>query len=289
MRFRMMVVCAALLVAMSVSVCADAARDVRLTAPSSVSRGEGFVCRFNPVAGGSAYRLEWLNKTLDLAVGAGDEVVDILLGVGLNHKPGSQRLRLTYMLDGERQTLQQAVDIKDKTYPTQRLTLPKQMVNLSDQNLSRYYKEKEVVTEVLSHRSQGRFWSLPLARPVPGEVSSAFGLQRFINDQPRSPHKGVDFRGGMGVPVKVCADGIVDLVGDHYFSGRSVYVDHGQGVMSMYFHLSEIDVREGQVVRKGEILGKMGKSGRATGPHLHFGLYLLEEPVDPMPLFGSEK
>jgi murein DD-endopeptidase MepM/ murein hydrolase activator NlpD len=289
MGFRMMVVCVALLVVTSAAVCADAARDVRLTAPSSVSRGEGFVCRFNPVAGGSGYQLEWLNKTLDLAVGAGDEVVDILLGVGLNRKPGSQRLRLTYMLDGERQTLQQAVDIKDKTYPTQRLTLPKQMVNLSDQNLSRYYKEKEVVTEVLSHRSQGRFWSLPLARPVPGEVSSAFGLQRFINDQPRSPHKGVDFRGGMGVPIKVCADGIVDLVGDHYFSGRSVYVDHGQGVMSMYFHLSEIDVREGQVVRKGEILGKMGKSGRATGPHLHFGLYLLEEPVDPMPLFGSKR
>jgi murein DD-endopeptidase MepM/ murein hydrolase activator NlpD len=181
------------------------------------------------------------------------------------------------------------VQVKDKTYPVQRLTLPEKMVNLSQKNLSRHYKEKEAVSEVLGHRSQGRFWTLPLARPVPGEVSSAFGLKRIINDQPRSPHRGVDFRGGMGVPVVACADGIVDLVGDHYFAGRSVYVDHGQGVMSMYFHLSEIDVREGQVVRRGEVIGRMGKSGRATGPHLHFGLYLLGEPVDPLPLFGSDK
>lgn len=289
MRSRILFLCAALLVALSGSVHADAPEDLGLTLPDSVFTGQGFVCRFNPVPGGSAFQLEWLGKTLDLALGVNDSVVEVLLGVGLDHKPGSKPLGLTYMLDGNLHTLRKHVQVKDKTYPVQRLTLPEKMVNLSQKNLSRHYKEKEAVSEVLGHRSQGRFWTLPLARPVPGEVSSAFGLKRIINDQPRSPHRGVDFRGGMGVPVVACADGIVDLVGDHYFAGRSVYVDHGQGVMSMYFHLSEIDVREGQVVRRGEVIGRMGKSGRATGPHLHFGLYLLGEPVDPLPLFGSDK
>ncbi len=288
MRFRMYTVFVVVMVVICAAVggfAADMPDDVRLMAPSSVFKGQGFVCRVNPVAGGSEYRIEWLDKTLDLAVGADGDAIEVLLGAGLKRKTGSKLLRLTYVRDGKKETVQRAVDIKDKEYPVQRLTLPKKMVNLSQKNLSRYYKEKDEVTEVLGHRSQGRLWSLPLTRPVPGEVSSAFGLRRFINDQPRSPHRGVDFRGGIGVPIKVCADGVVDLVADHYFSGRSVYVDHGQGVMSMYFHLSDIDVQEGQVVRKGEVLGKMGKTGRATGPHLHFGLYLLGEPVDPMPLF----
>ncbi|WP_462325075.1 M23 family metallopeptidase [Desulfoplanes sp.] len=266
---------------------ADTQDSVRLTAPSSVFRGQGFLCRFNPLPGGSDYRIEWLGKTLDLAVGPGDDVTEVLLGVGVERKAGPKLLRLTYMRNGQKRTVQRAVDVEDKEYPVQRLTLPKKMVNLSQKDLSRYYKEKEVVTGVLDHRSQGRFWSLPLTRPVPGAVSSAFGLRRFINDQPRSPHRGVDFRGGMGVPVKACADGVVDLVADHYFSGRSVYVDHGQGVMSMYFHLSGTNVEQGRVVTKGEVIGRMGKTGRATGPHLHFGFYLLGEPVDPMPLFGE--
>ncbi|GAU08088.1 M23 family metallopeptidase [Desulfoplanes formicivorans] len=264
-----------------------AATGVELTAPHTVYRGQAFVCRFTPVNGGSNYQLTWLDKTLDVAVGAGDPVVEVLLGVGLTRQPVAETLELSCMRDARKLTARQTIKVEDKEYPVQRLTLPRKMVHLSPENLARYHREKKEISTILKGRSKGRFWSLPLTRPVPGGVSSAFGLRRIINDEPRSPHRGVDFRGGMGVPVKACADGIVDLVADHYFSGRSVYLDHGQGVMSMYFHLSRIDVKEGQVVRKGEVVGAMGRTGRATGPHLHFGLYLLGEPVDPMPLFGE--
>ena len=278
---------ALMLVVVGTSALSHASGDVRLTAPDVVYKGQGFVCRFTPVAGGIDYELTWLGRTLHVAVGAGDPVEEVLLGAGLSRQPAREPLVLTYMRDGRRLTAQQTVRVKDKDYPVQRLTLPKKMVNLSKKNLSRYDREKKEIQKVLSGRTRGRFWSLPLTRPVPGALSSAFGLRRIINDQPRSPHRGVDFRGGMGVPVKACADGIVDLVADHYFSGRSVYIDHGQGVISMYFHLSRINVKEGQVVRKGEMVGAMGKTGRATGPHLHFGLYILGEPVDPMPLLGE--
>jgi murein DD-endopeptidase MepM/ murein hydrolase activator NlpD len=274
-----------LLVVLGTGSVLHAATGVELTAPRSVYKGQAFVCRFTPVSGGSNYELTWLGKTLDVAVSAGDPVVEVLLGAGLNRQPARQTLELTCMQNGRKLTARQTIKVEDKEYPVQRLTLPKKMVHLSQKNLARYHREKKEIAPILKGCSKGRFWSLPLTRPVPGGVSSAFGLRRIINDEPRSSHRGVDFRGGMGVPVRACAHGIVDLVADHYFSGRSVYLDHGQGVISMYFHLSRTDVQEGQVVRKGEILGAMGKTGRATGPHLHFGLYILGEPVDPMPLF----
>ncbi len=261
---------------------------VHLLAPASVTRGEAFVCRFMPVSGASAYCLEWLGKKMDLTASSGKRQ-EILLGVGLTRTLRPEVLRLTYSVGGKKQEVQCAVDVKDKKYPEQRLTLPASMATLSKKNLTRYYKEKKVITAALGQQSPGRFWSLPLTRPVPGSVSSAFGLTRFINDQPRAPHRGVDFRGGMGVPVKACADGIVELVADHYFSGRSVYLDHGQGVTSVYFHLSQILVKQGQMVHKGQVLGKMGRTGRATGPHLHFGLYVLGEPVNPLPLMDATK
>lgn len=263
--------------------------DVHLEAPVSVTRGEGFVCRFMPVAGGSSYSLTWLDKHLDCAVSRAGIMQEVLLGVGLKGKTGPELLQLSYVVGGTKKVARCTVEVKEKKYPEQRLTLPKSMATLSKKNLNRYYKEKKVITHTLAQQSSGRFWTLPLTRPVPGSVSSAFGLTRFINDQPRAPHRGVDFRGGMGVPIKACADGVVDLVADHYFSGRSVYVDHGQGVTSVYFHMSKILVKEGQVIRKGQVLGKMGKTGRATGPHLHFGLYILGEAVNPLPLMDAKR
>jgi murein DD-endopeptidase MepM/ murein hydrolase activator NlpD len=261
--------------------------EVRLQAPSSVVRGEGFVCRFMPVPGGSSYTLEWLDKNLDLAVARPGTIQEVLLGVGIKRMARPELLRLSYVAGGKKKVVQCAVNVRDKNYPEQRLILPPSMANLSPKNLARYYREKKVITHVLARQTAGRFWSLPLTRPVPGSVSSAYGLTRFINNQPRAPHRGVDFRGSMGVPIKACADGIVDLVADHYFSGRSVYLDHGQGVTSVYFHMSKIQVKEGQVVHKGQVVGTMGRTGRATGPHLHFGLYVLGEPINPMPFMDG--
>ncbi len=260
--------------------------EVRVHVPLSVWRGQAFICRFQPIAHASQYTLHWLDKTLSLPGDPGnmDTDVEVLLGAGLLRKTGNYPLVLTYVLDGHTHTQRHTVEVKAREYPVQRLTLPNNMVNLSKKNLARHYKEKKEVTKALAVVSPDRLWTLPLIRPVPGTISSAFGLQRFINGQPRTPHRGVDFRGAVGVPIKACAAGRVGLVGNHYFAGRCVYIDHGQGVVSMYFHLSHVRVHQGQMVGRGEIIGRVGKTGRVTGPHLHVGVYVLGEAVDPLDL-----
>ena len=130
--------------------------------------------------------------------------------------------------------------------------------------------------------------SIPLKRPVPGAINSVYGLRRFFNKKPKSPHRGLDFRGKRGTPVKACASGKVILVGNHFFAGKSVYVDHGSGIISCYFHLNSIRTQTNQKLSKGDVLGTIGSSGRVTGPHLHLGFYILGHAIDPAPLFSKK-
>ncbi|MBG3878486.1 M23 family metallopeptidase, partial [Desulfovibrio oxamicus] len=122
---------------------------------------------------------------------------------------------------------------------------------------------------------------------VPGGVSSLFGLRRVFNGEPRAPHRGLDLRGEAGELVKACAAGRVALAENHYFAGNSVYIDHGMGVVSMYFHLSAMDVTPGQMVAQGQLIGRVGSTGRVTGPHLHFGMAVLGDMVDPQVLLDD--
>ncbi|HJD96983.1 MAG TPA: M23 family metallopeptidase [Mailhella massiliensis] len=137
--------------------------------------------------------------------------------------------------------------------------------------------------KALASRTE-RQWTLPLHRPVPGGVTSPFGGRRVFNGQPRAPHKGTDMRSPEGANVKAAADGVVLLAEKQYFGGNSVYIDHGQGVVSTYAHLSSFDVKAGERVRKGQVIGRSGSTGRVTGPHLHFGLLVQGVAVDAMPL-----
>lgn len=140
--------------------------------------------------------------------------------------------------------------------------------------------------EALALRTE-KAWTLPLQRPVPGGVTSPFGGRRVFNGKPRAPHKGTDMRSPEGAKVVAAADGTVVLAEPQYFGGNMVHIDHGQGVISTYAHLSSFDVTAGQSVRKGEVIGRSGSTGRVTGPHLHFGLLVQGVAVDAMPLLND--
>jgi murein DD-endopeptidase MepM/ murein hydrolase activator NlpD len=127
-------------------------------------------------------------------------------------------------------------------------------------------------------------WRGKWIKPVAGTVVSPFGCRSIINGMERSPHSGVDLEAAQGTPVKVPNRGRVVLVANHFFSGLSVVIDHGGGIQSMYFHLSQVIVEVGQLLKKGEIIGLSGSSGRVTGPHLHFGIRLNGERVNPINL-----
>jgi len=179
------------------------------------------------------------------------------------------------------------VAVGDYPYPEQRLEVDEKYVAPPADQLARIEREKKAVAALFRLETPRRF-ELPLAPPLdPLPDPGRFGARRVFNGEPRSPHSGSDFRATTGTPVRAVAPGRVVLADDHYFAGRSVYVDHGDGLISMSFHLSEILVREGQEVRAGEVLGKVGATGRVTGPHLHFGFRWHGARVDPGLLLGA--
>jgi len=209
------------------------------------------------------------------------------LGAGLTIDPGEYDLVVETVTPSGMKVQRHNIEVSAKDYPLQRLTLPDKMVYPSKQDLERIRADQARSARAISMFTENRHWTWPFQRPVPGDISSVFGLRRELNGEPRSPHKGVDFRGADGAEVLACNAGRVIQVDDKYYGGNTVFIDHGQGVVSVYMHLSEIKVEEGREVSKGQVVGLVGSTGRATGPHLHFGLYVQGQAVDPMPLFET--
>lgn len=160
-------------------------------------------------------------------------------------------------------------------------------MNLSPTDTERVRRENLEVA-ALWKRSGPRRFALPLKTPLdPLPPGGRFGARRIVDGEPRSPHGGADYGASEGTAVRAAADGVVALVADHFFSGRSVFVDHGDGLVSMYFHLSRVDVEIGREIREGDVVGAVGSTGRAKGPHLHFGVRWHASRVDPALLFGD--
>jgi murein DD-endopeptidase MepM/ murein hydrolase activator NlpD len=174
-------------------------------------------------------------------------------------------------------------------YPVQKLTLPRHMVELSPEDLARVERENREMARLWAREGPRRF-GLPLGRPLdPLPEGGRFGHRRVINGSPRSPHGGADYSVAEGTPVLAAADGTVAMVADQFFGGNAVFVDHGDRLVTMYMHMSRVDVREGQTLRRGEQVGAVGSTGRATGPHLHFGARWHGARVDPALLLGDPR
>ncbi len=190
--------------------------------------------------------------------------------------------------DGRMETARVAV--AEYPYPVQHITLTDtSRVDLSPADLERAEREEAEIERLWELDTPRRF-TLPLAAPLePLPGGGRFGSRRFFNGQPRNPHSGADYAAASGAPVLAVADGTVALAGDFFFSGNSVFIDHGDGLIGMAFHLSAIDVAEGEEVVRGQVIGKVGATGRASGPHLHFGVRWRGARVDPALLFDPTR
>lgn len=178
------------------------------------------------------------------------------------------------------------VHVRGRAFPVQRLTLPAGMVDLDPDTERRALAEGDILRAVYRTITPERLWRGPFVRPVAvSEPGSGFGSRRIINGQPRAPHTGTDYAAARGAPVVAVNDGRVALVGEFFFPGRLVVVDHGLGLHTLYFHLDEIRTGRGDRVTRGQPLGAVGSTGRATGPHLHFGAHIGASRIDPERLF----
>ncbi|KWT11032.1 MULTISPECIES: peptidoglycan DD-metalloendopeptidase family protein [Pseudomonas syringae group] len=203
-----------------------------------------------------------------------------IVGIPLTVKPGTQQLT-----SGGRTM---SFTVGSKKYPEQHITLKnKRQVNPNPEDNKRI--EGELAEQIRAYRSfsPGTPSNLILDKPVNGPLSSKFGVRRFFNGEERNPHSGLDFAVPAGTPIKSPAAGKVILTGNYFFNGNTVFVDHGQGFISMFCHLSKIDVKVGDQVPRGGVVGKVGATGRATGPHMHWNVSLNDARVDPAIFIGA--
>jgi murein DD-endopeptidase MepM/ murein hydrolase activator NlpD len=219
------------------------------------------------------------------ATGAGHAA---LAGIDLDARPGPRPWRLSVLAAGEPpRIVRGTLMLGAREFPVQRLTLPRPMVDLDPATERRALGEGERLRALYRITTPIRLWQGPFQRPVPGsEPGTGFGARRVINGQPRAAHSGIDYAAPAGTPVVAANRGRVALVADFFFPGRLVVLDHGLGLYTLYFHLDTISASEGQTIERGQPIGTVGATGRATGPHLHFGVQLGAARVDPTSLLS---
>jgi murein DD-endopeptidase MepM/ murein hydrolase activator NlpD len=209
-----------------------------------------------------------------------------VVGLPLSTKPGKQYLRLE-QADGKPRTI--AFQVDEKTYKTQHITIKnKRMVNPNKLDLERIGQEKKLIIAAFRHWDDSTGPTTRLRKPTTGPYSSPFGLRRYFNEQPRKPHSGLDIAAAAGTPVIAPAPARVIRTGSYFFNGNTIFLDHGYGLITMYCHLQSIDVKEGQTVKTGDIIGKVGKTGRVTGAHLHWSVSLNNARIDPSLFMSPE-
>ena len=224
-------------------------------------------------------------KKLPVALVKGQQNWLAVVGIALSAKSGTHQISIQ---ESSGKQITKSFSVKAHNYKTQHLTIKnKNKVNpntKSSKRIEREYLLKQKLKKTYSSSSP----RMNFIKPVAGRDSGRFGLRRILNKQKRNPHSGMDIAAPQGRKIKATESGKVIFVGDLFFTGKVVYLDHGNGLISLYAHLSKIDVKQGQQVKRGDIIARVGKTGRATGAHLHWSVYLNGNAIDPA-LFIARK
>lgn len=206
-----------------------------------------------------------------------------LIAVDHDVKPGSHPVEATG--SGGR-VVSAKLTVAKRSFEEQHLKVDKKTVDLSKEDEERAERERVRINEALSARTPAKLWTGGFARPAGGEVSSTFGLKRYYNGKAKGYHGGLDIAAPRGAPVRAAGSGRVVLAGDFFFTGNTVFVDHGYGLLTAYFHMDELAVKDGERLEEGRIVGRVGSTGRSTGPHLHWSVYVSGVKADPESLLS---
>jgi murein DD-endopeptidase MepM/ murein hydrolase activator NlpD len=207
-----------------------------------------------------------------------------LVGIDLGAKPGAVTATVTAHTAGGPLSTRHRFAVSPKRFPTRRLRVAPTFVEPPDEVLPRIERERARVSDIFSTPASGALWTGRFLRPVPHPVNSAFGRRSVFNGRRLSPHTGIDFRSPEGTPIAAPNAGAVRLAEHLYFAGNTVIVDHGLGLFSLFAHLSEFRVKEGDTVAAGDVVGLVGATGRVTGPHLHWAVRVGGARIDPLAL-----
>lgn len=265
--------------------CGEAMAMLRLEAPEAVSQGSAVRVRAVTDTQAPAIAFVLKGKTVKAVTRPtdGGMEAEALFPVGVDESGP-----LTVQAKVGKESAQASVTIRKVDWPRQQLSVNNKYVSPPKTVMNRIAAERKRSSAVLNRVTPERAWSGAFTPPLPTlMVTSGFGGKRMFNGEVRSYHRGADLRGATGTPVRAIADGKVALAESMYFSGNVIYIDHGQGVISLYAHLSAIGVKPGDRVSAGQEIGRVGATGRVTGPHLHLGVVLLGQSVNPLSLFSE--
>ncbi|MBN1365784.1 MAG: M23 family metallopeptidase [Syntrophaceae bacterium] len=229
----------------------------------------------------------WMKKRIPLLYSRAETLWLGFIGADLKQKAGLYKCVVRSTFSGFKKRYD--IRVKSKNYGVRKLKVPRTQVILNVHSLKRARREAAIIKSLWAVDYTLPKWKGNFIKPINGNIIGAFGKRSIINNLRRACHTGVDLKGNKGEPIKAINNGKVILVANHFFSGNSVYLDHGGGVISMYFHLNKILVKKGDNVRKGKVIGLLGETGRVTGPHLHWGVRINGARVNPLTLIELSK
>jgi murein DD-endopeptidase MepM/ murein hydrolase activator NlpD len=257
-----------------------------LLASLVASQGQALQIALPDEPGLASAELEWNGRTAAFARSEGEW--QAVIGVDLEAPPGTYTAEIIVRFtDARTEVRRQEIEVSAGTFPTTRLEVEPRYVQLSPEDSARAERENRTIEAIYATTTRERLWREPFSIPLDGVRDGRnFGHRRVFNGEPRAAHSGTDLTAATGTPVRAANRGRVVLSEDLFFSGNAVFLDHGMGVYSVYLHLSESQVQEGDIVERGAIVGLAGATGRVTGPHLHWGARVLGARVDPFTLLS---